>query len=107
MTGSEGLIISAAGVIVGMTVRELPRIVLEKVLLRRQPKSAEPPLYVNGNGKRLELRGDVEKVFVDTLSRDILPVLNQQTAILGQIAETNSQMKDGILILVDRGSKRR
>ena len=58
MTGSEGLIISAAGVIVGMTVRELPRIVLEKVLLRRQPKSAEPPLYVNGNGKRLELRGD-------------------------------------------------
>lgn len=106
MTGGEGAIVSAASIIVGLTLRELPRIIMERVLLRKSHKE-EPVTGVNGNGgRRLELRTDVEKVFVDTLERDIKPVLERQTEILGQIAETNSQMKDGILILVDRGKRR-
>jgi len=104
MTGGESAIVSAAGIIVGLTLREIPSIIAEKVLLRKHKQTDEQK--ANGNGKRLEMRGDMKEVFVDTLKQDILPVLNRQTEILEAIAETNGQMKDGILVLVDRGKRR-
>ena len=102
MLPSEGLIVSVSGIIIGMVARELPSIIMEKVLMRKNHSKPE-----QSNGTRLQLRDDVKDVFIDTLKQDVLPVLNQQTSILEKIAETNSQMKDGILILVDRGKRGR
>lgn len=102
MTGLELTISSSAGAIVGLAARELPRIIMENVL--RLPKR-EKKTEANGNGHRLQLRDDVKEVFVDTLKQDILPVLNQQVKILEALSNTNTQMKDGILILVERSNR--
>jgi hypothetical protein len=106
MTGMEGTIVAVAGTICGLTIRELPAIILEKVFMYPHKTKKGEVVSTNGSAARIQLREDVKEVFVDTLKQDILPVLNQQTMILSQIAKTNSDMKDGILVLVDRGNKR-
>lgn len=99
MTGSEATLMAASGTLLGIVLREVPRIVMEKIFLRKQPESS------NGNGKRLELRADMKEIFVDILARDIAPIMNRQTEILGQIATTNESMAQHIAILVDRGER--
>jgi hypothetical protein len=96
MAGYETYITSVGWFFAGVVLREMPKIVLEKILMRNGKQTAIP----NGNGLPNSARRDVKEVFEDTLKADVLPILQQQSETLKSIAETNSKMSEGISRLV-------
>jgi hypothetical protein len=80
----------------GVVIREVPKVVLEKVFMKQPTKGTLP----NGNGLASATRRDVREVFDETLKAEVTPMLSQQTKILEAIAETNARMSEGITKLV-------
>jgi hypothetical protein len=103
---SDTVVVSAAGMIAGFTLRELPRIFLDRVFVRAKKTT---PVESNGNGTAGEKsvlywrdanRTDVALVVNEVLRAEVLPLLNRQTGILESLARTNEAMKDGVIKLV-------
>ena len=112
MTGVEAAVVAAGFTFFGITVRELPGIILDKVFLRKHKNGASSTNgSVNGNGLSHASRSDVKEVLEYTLKADVIPLLQGQTQILQSLAATSSDLSkvstQMVTILQERRPRRK
>ena len=92
MTGIEAMVVATGFTIFGVTARELPGIILDRVFLRKHKHGGSSNGNVNGNGLSHASRQDVKEVLESTLKADVIPLIQEQTHILESLASTSSDL---------------